>query len=129
MSNVTDLDILVPEAKTVKLGGTEYVLPGDLPMEIFLRLNAASEDQEGNDNSQAVIRLLDAIGDLFAWDAPEDLKAERAEKIKGIFKGHGVKFLMEAIQNIYKPEDDDEGAADPEASPTEAATGTPSTTS
>lgn len=127
MSEVTDLDILVPDNKNVTLGGRSYTLPGDLPMEVFLRMNAAGDVQEDN-QIKALERLLDALGDLFAWLAPVDRKQAIKDEAIGVLKGRGVKFLMQLIQNVYTADEDDV-AVEPEASPTEETTGTPSTTS
>lgn len=106
-TEVTDLDIFVPENKNVKLGGVQYVLPGDLPMEVFLRLNAAgtAPDGEEADGAKTLEALLGVMGDLYAWVAPEDQKPSIKAKVESVLRGRGVKFLMDMVSNVYKEDD------------------------
>jgi hypothetical protein len=87
MSTITDLDALAPEPIQVRLGGEIYLLPGDLPMPLMLRIEQLA-DQE---LSEQVIRsLYDDVLELFQTHQPEvtDLPI-------------GLVQLMRAIPAIY----------------------------
>jgi hypothetical protein len=70
MSNLTDLDVLLPEPKRVTLAGREYLLPADIPIPLVLRI----EQLAGTEVTDTVIVELynDALA-LFQVHQP-DLK-------------------------------------------------------
>lgn len=120
MSNsYRDLDALVPTDKTVKLGGIEYTLPGDLPLEIYLRMNKASS-LEDDDDQAALDELVGASVALFTHTVSSEQEGnERAEIVEKVLRARGVKFLFEMVSNIYKedvrtpPGEEDEESAPP----------------
>lgn len=118
-----DLDVLVPEDREVTFGGAKYILPGDLPLEIFLRLNNLGDEDE--DDGSAATTMIAIIGDLFAWEAPEAAKEAISQKVAGVVRGRGVKNMLTMVENIYKDEEED---VEPEAdeTPTPEAAGTQS---
>lgn len=99
--NYKDLDALVPDEVTVKLGGVEYVLPGDLPLEVYLRVNKASE-LEDEDEQAAIAGVLRAMTDLFSWNyrGKPEYDSIRA-KVEGVLSTRGVRFNTTLLQNIY----------------------------
>ena len=128
MSKVKDLDALVQGNKMVKLAGTEYTLPGDVPLETYLRLNVAMELEEES-QAKAVEELVDTLGDLFSLLYPDPDKARIKGQVEAALRSRGVAFLMTLVQNIYGAEVADspeEGDGGSEEVPTEAA-GTPNT--
>lgn len=118
-----DLDVLVPEDREVTFGGAKYILPGDLPLEIFLRLNNLGDEDESD--GEAATTMIAIIGDLFAWEAPEAAKEAISQKVSGVVRGRGVKNMLTMVENIYKDEEED---VEPEAdeTPTPEAAGTQS---
>lgn len=122
MGEVKDLDALVPEPKRAKLGGVEYNLPGDLPMEIFLRINKAGE-HESESEAEALEMVISAMSDLFAWETPDSEKDTVRNRVSTVLKGRGVEFCLKLTQAIYAREEElaqrqqDEAAAATEADP------------
>lgn len=99
--NYKDLDALVPEDVQVKLGGVQYTLPGDLPLEIYVRVNKASE-LEADDEEAAVDQVVSAMVDLFAWlyqSKPEESRIR--EEVRKTLRGRGIRFNTRLLQNIY----------------------------
>ncbi len=96
-----DLDALVPDDLAVKLGGVTYTLPGDLPLEIYIRINKAS-DQEDEDEQAALDGVVSAMVDLFSWlyqGKPEEARIR--EEVGKTLKSRGVRFNTTLLQNIY----------------------------
>lgn len=96
-----DLDALVPEDLEVKLGGINYTLPGDLPLEIYLRMNKAGE-MEDEDETAALDLVVGAMSDLFSWrykDKPEGDGISR--KVEGVLRSRGVKFNLTLLRELY----------------------------
>lgn len=114
-SNYKDLDALVPDEVTVKLGGTEYILPGDLPLEVYLRVNKASELEE-EDEQAALNGVVSAMVDLFAYNYKSKPEYEAIRtKVENTLRNRGVRFNTRLLQNIYgediAPEDAEGDAA------------------
>lgn len=103
MSNdYVDLDALVPSDKDVKLGGTTYSLPGDLPLEVFIRVNKASELEE-DDESKALDEMVDAMGDLFAWKYKGKPEHESVRQTAiAVLRSRGIRFNTSLLKEIYK---------------------------
>lgn len=96
-----DLDALVPTDTIVKLGGVKYDLPGDLPLEIYIRINKAS-DLEKDDEQAALDVMVDAMVDLFTWLYRDKPEADRIRKdVSSVLRSRGVRFNTRLIQNIY----------------------------
>lgn len=117
--NYKDLDALVPDDVSVKLGGTVYTLPGDMPLEIYVRVNKASELED--DNEQAALDgVVNAMVDLFSWlyqGKPEENRVR--EDVRRTLKGRGIRFNTSLLQNIYgKDIEATEEAVDEAAGPT-----------
>jgi hypothetical protein len=113
-----DLDALVPDDFDVKLGGIIYKLPGDLPLEIYIRINKASE-QEDTDEQAALDGVVAAMVDLFAWryqDKPEETRIREA--VSTALKSRGVRFNTTLLQNIYGRDIEAAVEATDEAGPT-----------
>src|SRR5215208_1175187 len=102
---IKDLDVLAPEEIVAILGGTSYTLPGDMPMELYLRLQRAS----GEDVDEAdVTRLLrDGIFDLFVYKVAED-DEEARQKLNKTLDSLGVRTFMRLFSEIYKEDEDEE---------------------
>lgn len=114
MAEVNDLDVVVPAPKRVRFGGTEYDVPADMPMEIFLRVNAAGriKDDEGNDDQGAqILALGDAICDLFIWELEDHITPEQEQEIRAnvnkTLRRRGVRYCFTLIGNIYKDDDEE----------------------
>lgn len=122
-----DLDALVPTDKQVKLGGITYDVPGDIPLEIFVRVSKASE-LEDDDEVAAMDEMVAALTDLFAFkskDRPEESSVR--ETVTRVLRGRGVQFITQLLRNVYNdgaatPVEGDEGK-----SPTSSGTPTTST--
>lgn len=114
-NNITDLDALVPSDKSVKLGGVVYELPGDLPMEIFLKLNKASEIEEEGDELKALEEMVNTLTDLFVWKQRGTAsETEIRENVSKILGNRGVKFVTQLLKNIYDDEPEVEVVEDAE---------------
>lgn len=87
-SDIIDLDEILPDDKRVKLQGTIYTLPPEIPVELFLRINKMSDDGVAED--QQVGRLYEEILELFRYKQPD------LEKLP-----LGLGQLMGAISQIY----------------------------
>lgn len=99
--SIKDLDALVPSNKRVQLGGVQYTLPGDLPLEIYLRVNKAGA-LEDIDEQQALDEMIDAMVDLFAFyhkDKPTE--TETRNRVSAELRRRGIRFNTMLLQNIY----------------------------
>lgn len=106
-TNIKDLDALVPDEVTVKLGGTEYTLPGDLPLEIYLRINKAGA-LEDDDEQAALNGVVAAMVDLFSYNYKSKPEYEAIRtKIEGVLSNRGVRFNTTLLQNIYGVEEEE----------------------
>jgi hypothetical protein len=66
-----DLDALAPAPKRVKLAGKVWKLPGDMPMELFIRTQAyESRVEAGEDEAQMLMELQGEILALFKVHQP-----------------------------------------------------------
>lgn len=105
---VIKLNSVVRAPKFVEIEGTEYRLPGDIPIELV----ALMERLEAGDDEQVTVRLQDELLSLFRRYQP-DLKRLPL----------GLSEAVEALGIIYEPDDDgDVGGGEDEPDPT-----TPST--
>lgn len=67
-----DLDALAPPNKRVKLAGKVWQLPGDMPMELFIRTQGyEARVSAGEDEAQMLVELKDEILALFKVNHPE----------------------------------------------------------
>jgi hypothetical protein len=66
-----DLDALAPKPKRARLGGKTYLLPGDMPMELFFEIQAfESRTDAGEDETVLLSELRDKILTLFQVHQP-----------------------------------------------------------
>ncbi len=127
-TNITDLDALVPNDKQVRLGGVVYDLPGDLPMEIFLKLNRASEIEEDGDELKALEEMVSTLTDLFVWkQRGTTSETEIRQNVHKILSNRGVKFVTQLLKNIYDDEPEVEVEEDAEGKSETPGTTTTST--
>lgn len=75
MTRIIDLDKIVPDDIEVVLQGDTYLLPGDIPVELMLRVEHATQQLNSvtdSDEGQNVLAdLLDAVVDLFRIRQPD----------------------------------------------------------
>lgn len=121
MSNVIDLDTLVPVDKKVVFGQRTWEVPGDMPMELFVQLQMLTEQADEEDDSRSSREIFDEmIGimmKLFTYKVPESDEEPRAF-LDGKFRQLGVKTFMQLWRHIYGEEADKEpDPTEPTASP------------
>lgn len=113
-----DLDALVPTDKEVKLGGVKYTLPGDLPLEVYVRVNKAAS-LEGESEQEALDQMVEAMVDLFSWLYRDKPEATRIRKeVKDTLKSRGIRFNTSLIKHIYGEDVDGEVDVEPSSGPT-----------
>ena len=100
MAKIIDLDELLGEPKKVRLGGRVWVLPPDLPVELYLRIVKLNE--EGAGEGDLVEALYEQLLELFRYKEP---------KLKEL--PVGMNQLVTAVALIYGQADDGEGDAVP----------------
>ena len=123
-----DLDALVPPANYVKFAGHRLKLPGDLPLEIHLRVQQALSDTE---DSRGAETLRDALLELLLWN--EDAGGAVATDIREALRPLSASTMITLINGAYRDDEDvdydEEAAAAGEASASpETAEATPTTT-
>lgn len=132
MADIEDLDVLVPVAKQVRLGGQVYTLPADMPMEIFLRVNLAGrvKDADGEpDQMEQIKQLTSCLVDLFTYELPPDADADAAKQVvHDVLMARGVRYVFELLKNIYKMDEaeSDEDPTEDQAQPVADSNGTTS---
>lgn len=104
MAEIIDLDAALPPDKKVRIGGKTYLLPGDIPVELFLKVQRAAG---GDGSGDVVADLRDALLELFQ---------ARDRSMKSLPLGMGQ--LMELIPRVYM------GTGPDPPRPTRGATGT-----
>ena len=115
MDTFKDLDALVPTDKQVLLGGKMYKLPGDIPLEIFVRVNKAGT-LEDEDEAAAMDELIGALTDLFSIMARGGTDYEEMrQNIEATLRIRGIKFLTTLLQEIYdEPTEEEDQPQDAE---------------
>ena len=87
-----DLDALAPAPKRTRLGGKVYRLPGDMPLELFFRIQAFEQRvNAGEDETALLSELRDELLALFQVHQPQ-MKA---------LPPIGVLTLMASLGAIY----------------------------
>jgi hypothetical protein len=96
--SIVDLDALVPTDKKVLLGGRQYVVPGDIPMEVFVKVNKAGMLEDA-DESAAIEVMVDALTDLFTVKS-EGLPNYEVlrDEVFGILRQRGVRTISRMLQ-------------------------------
>ena len=107
MGDITDLDVLVPPRKKVMLAGHTYVLPGDMPLETYLKVNGLSDRQaDGAKVSELVTDTVDTLIDLFTRE-PQD-PAPNVEELRRVLLSLSFDTVMQILGKVYPTDDDDE---------------------
>jgi hypothetical protein len=123
-----DLDALVPTDKQVRFGGITYSLPGDIPLEIFVRVNKAQALEEEDRDSEAMEELVSALTDLFSAKSAGRPEYDSVRNtVEQVLRSRGVQFLTSLIQNIYSSDDPEPVEGDEAGKSTAAGTTTAST--
>ena len=99
-TRIINLDELLPEEKQVTIQGKTYRLPGDLPVELYLRINNAAKQKDLTE-SETIELLYGELLELFRYGDPKLTRLPL-----------GVGQLVQVIPAIYGAQDDDEGEAE-----------------
>lgn len=87
-----DLDALAPRPKRVRLGGKVHRLPGDMPMGLFMRIQAFGQRVAAGDDETAMLaELSDELLELFQVHQPQ-MKT---------LPPMGITQLLQALGAIY----------------------------
>ncbi len=128
-----DLDSLVPEDKTVTLAGVTYMVPGDMPMETYLRVNAAANGQESGASEIELMQMMKrSVMDLLLWrvDMSNEEGQNVAVALEKTLMHLGVRTVTSVLGAIYADDDDEaEPVEDPTPSTPPETGGTTNTTS
>jgi hypothetical protein len=65
VSQIIDLDAILPRDKEVTLAGKAYRLPGDLPIELYLKIQRASKDLGDSGADSFLEEVYNEILELF----------------------------------------------------------------
>lgn len=107
--NITDLDTLVPDDKKVHLQGETYVVPGDMPLTTYLKVQrTATRQEEGADQGALLDSMVDAVADLFVWRLPEgEDRSAKHNRIRDVLMGLGLRTVTQILGKIYPSDDED----------------------
>lgn len=111
MARFVDLDDILVEDVTVKLNGVEYLLPGDVPIEQLLTLQAAWDRMIDGDASLENVGVLSSAAlALFRVRQPElvDLPI-------------GIRQIGKLVAGVYGTDDVEDGAGVPTSAPAKRA--------
>jgi hypothetical protein len=123
-NDIIDLDILVPADKKASLGGKTYTVPGDMPMETYLKVaKVSAAEDSGADEGELLGEMVEALVELFAYKLPDDTtdagKSARDE-VRGVLRKLGIRTITQILGKLYGDDDDvpsgdneGEGAGDP----------------
>lgn len=96
-TEIIDLDAALPEDKQVRISGKVYRLPGDLPVELYLRIQRASKNL-GTDGTDASIEdIRDSVLALFQ---------SRDKTIKALPPEVGLAQMVTLITRVYAGEEE-----------------------
>lgn len=110
-----DLDALVPAEKEVKLGGSKYTLPGDLPLEVYVRVQKASALEDDGDEQAALEEMVGALTDLFVEGVRgQAIEKAAREQVEATLRSRGIRFITSLIRNIYGEDPEPEVEPDPQ---------------
>lgn len=102
-----DLDALVPDEKKVVLGGQKYTLPGDLPLEVYVRVQKASALEDDGDEQGALEQMVGALTDLFIENIKgQVVEAAAREHVQDTLRSRGIRFVTTLLRNIYGEEEE-----------------------
>lgn len=97
MTKFVDLDKIVSPDIRTKVGGHKYVLPGDMPADLYLEVNARAQEDEATTDYESIRDLHERVVELFRYKQP-DLKT---------IPGMSLRQLFSAVGEIYGPGDGD----------------------
>lgn len=105
MNEPKNLDALVSPARPVTLGGETFVLPGDMPLEIHLRVQQGLTD---DDDLRGANTLRDAIHHLFSWNPNlEGPDPEAYARAVPVLRSLGLRSLLALVNGAYGDEEDE----------------------
>jgi hypothetical protein len=104
MSDIIDLDELVPADKYATLAGAKYRLPGDMPLVTFLKVSKIENLGEDADPQEAMLEMVDALVELFAWNLPTH-DTEAREKLREQLMRLGLDTLVSLLGKLYSPKE------------------------
>lgn len=110
-AQIIDLDVALPPDKQVRMDGVVYRLPGDLPVELYLRIQRAGDSLE---DVGSIEELRDAVLELFQ---------SRDPKIKSLPATFGLGRLITLLAQVYM------APAEPDPTPRRAGTASSSKSS
>lgn len=129
-----DLNELVPADKTVKFSGRTFVVPGDLPLSMFLAMNriSSAEDVTESDSLDQMVTLFVELFHKIPQSGVDE--AESKVWLRDQLLDHGPDFIMNIMGALYpipgttadEPAEVDAGEAGdavPPPEPVAAATG------
>lgn len=96
MTRLVDLDKLISPDIRVRLGGHTYTLPGDLPADLYLEINARAADDSANEY-EGIADLHEKVLGLFRYKQPD------LQSIPGL----SLRQLLQAVGTIYGSDDAD----------------------
>lgn len=100
MTTLKDLDELCPPDIRVKLKGEIYILPGDMPVELFAKIQQLAKSDASE--AEMVETLYDELLGLFRYKQPKLSKLPI-----------GMTQLVGALAYIYRDSDPEEKPAGP----------------
>lgn len=108
MADVTNLDDLAGPPKRVVLGGVEYLLPGDIPIDLFIEMADAEQsfDDEEADELAIIKNLRDRVLELFQF---------HQEDMESLPPGAGFRTVLQLVGAVYRAKGDDEEKPELEA--------------
>jgi hypothetical protein len=112
MTEILDLDAVVAQDIVVVLGGEEYRIPGDPPMEIYVQLLDLEQRGDEIDAREFLDSVLEPVYELFAIRQPE-LERDTLRRKIGIAQ---IGAVVARVMEIYVRR----GVGPPAARPTRA---------
>lgn len=100
--DVINLDELGGPAKKVILDGVEYVLPGDLPIDLYIEMAEAERrfDEDDADDLAILKSLRDRVLELFQFHQPDLEELPRAA---------GFRAILQLVGTVYRSTGGDGG--------------------
>jgi hypothetical protein len=135
VSEIIDLDDLVPQDKTVTFAGRRLTVPGDMPMEVFLKVQkvaqmAEAEEPPDDAEVQASSLMRDSLRQVLCWNVKGEGSGQIREEIDAQLDLLGPRAFMQMLTRIYQieePEAPEEQADRPTESAGTTSTNPPTT--
>jgi hypothetical protein len=132
VTKITDLDALVPADRIVRIGGEEYSVPGDMPMETYLTMARIQQEQDALSDDDAdrgpalIHEMTNVIVSLITANISASGRPEAEAKLKRLFNQRGIQFGMKVLGAIYDVEEDEAEDVPPTSTQEASETPTPS---